>query len=329
MPIDSFDAGPLVLFNTPPSKSAPQEPTCYPLPPHVGATTAPYVTPAPEYRARPVTYTSPYPTDPQALPAHGLGPGSLPVSVGVDGPLDPVGMGAGLYTALNSLLGHNICTGQSPLPSLAPAFGPTISVSSGGPLFPNSLALHALVSGGTAPRGGVRRGEPPMEGKAHYGEPCEHRRNWKRLRAKRGVVYYLCMHCHAKWRIRVEDREDPPKHEPGAFTAERMMQYGGTDPHLAAAVAAPVRLHNLPGASTTTAAPCRPSPDDSDDEPLLLKGPPDHAGPRLRPPDGHASIGRRSSEQGYRTHTDPDPLPTLPLPPPNPYPRFAFPSPDT
>eukprot|EP00668_Euglena_longa_P017699 GGOE01022139.1.p1 GENE.GGOE01022139.1~~GGOE01022139.1.p1 ORF type:complete len:279 (+),score=38.42 GGOE01022139.1:45-839(+) len=34
------------------------------------------------------------------------------------------------------------------------------------------------------------------------GEPCQHRRYWKRLRAKRGSVHFVCLRCGAKWRVR-------------------------------------------------------------------------------------------------------------------------------
>jgi hypothetical protein len=55
-----------------------------------------------------------------------------------------------------------------------------------------------------APRAALKLGPWVLEG-----ERCEHRRNWRRIRAKRGCTQFYCSECNAKWRMKAPPRGGP------------------------------------------------------------------------------------------------------------------------
>eukprot|EP00667_Euglena_gracilis_P016294 EG_transcript_17021 len=232
MPVDSFEQG---LLMAPPALSpAPVPPAALPsqmaghpfalpsAPPDASPLAGPsslYMAPPPMPHAQPPAL--PYLPSSSML---GLAGGNLGLlSAPSPLPLGPpgAGLGAGLWPPG---LAASLPPGFPLSVSLPGALPP--SPLGGGLVFPNAFLAAATGRPPPPPRrpsdaaGGNKPGS--------YGDPCEHRRSWKRLRAKRGVVYFMCQQCHAKWRVRSEDQEGRPKadgHDRSA-SMEHCMQYG-------------------------------------------------------------------------------------------------------
>eukprot|EP00667_Euglena_gracilis_P009590 EG_transcript_9744 len=154
------------------------------------------------------TQTSPMPSATLPLPTEGLA-----FSPGVWFPppdLAQLGDAPPAYEPLPAQAVAALNLGATP--SRSPALGPphTMTVVADGCAYTFLLVAVSPLPGGPAasplpaqspdtPACGL--GGPPVPS-APAGEPCQHRRYWKRLRAKRGSVHFVCLRCGAKWRVR-------------------------------------------------------------------------------------------------------------------------------
>eukprot|EP00668_Euglena_longa_P015193 GGOE01019246.1.p1 GENE.GGOE01019246.1~~GGOE01019246.1.p1 ORF type:complete len:340 (-),score=59.21 GGOE01019246.1:236-1255(-) len=238
MPVDSFEQqlmGPAALA----------QPLALPTSVGGGALTMPHMhtgtsqlqapppTPPPMYMVPPVPAVSNATAFMPNHPMVGLVGGALgllPSPLGQ--PPAPLGQPpAGLWPpGLSAAVPHPLSV------SLPNALPTTPAPLGGGLVFPNAFLQPSLLQLPLLPGAALSRPQNPRRPadasggakSGSYGEPCEHRRSWKRLRAKRGVVYFLCQHCHAKWRVRSEDQESRGKAEghERAPSVEHCMQYG-------------------------------------------------------------------------------------------------------
>jgi len=66
---------------------------------------------------------------------------------------------------------------------------------------PRSATTPPSPQSDPAPKAAPKLGPRVLEG-----ERCEHRRNWRRIRAKRGCTQFYCSECNAKWRMKAPPR---------------------------------------------------------------------------------------------------------------------------